>query len=688
MSAKKWYNEILIMVIAAVVLEGTACVQYFTSRAAIKREAMQRAESELRKAELEIDAVTTEMEAATKMLVAIAEQHIDNPDSIALMTRVLLETIDNVSSASIGFIADYFPREGRWYEVCTSREGDGLLYTREIGSAEHDYLQMDWFQDGLKIDSCWWTEPYYDDSGAKAMIVSCTHPIRNHKGEIVAVACIDLSLEYLDAISQYLRIYENSYYSISSNKGLDIISSNDTVAGKKYYIFHEDIDATGWQIEIIIPDEVLFAELRRTGLIITLMMILGLAVLAFILVRSTNTTKRLIVSTEKNERMESELHIARTIQMAMLPKVFPPFTDRPDVNIYGIVDPAKEIGGDLYDFYVRHDKVFFCVGDVSGKGVPASLVMAMTRSLFRSVTSHNEDAAGIVSEMNTSFVEQNTQNMFLTLFVGVLDTKTGKLTYCNAGHCAPVMVTGYGLRVTGLEVIPNLPLGIVADYKFKAQTTKMNKDDVIFLYTDGLTEAENSTHEQYGEKRMMEAIKKISSNRPREIIEAMKASVTEFVAGAEQSDDLTMMAVRYQHPAIVMKSDVQQIPTLAEWVDSLGIPDELNMQVNLALEEAVSNVMLYAYPGGEGQVFVEFNRGVTGDGLQVTGERLVFTITDGGIAFDPTKKAEADITLSAEDREIGGLGIHLVRQIMDEIRYRREENCNVLTMVKTVKSED
>jgi len=365
--------------------------------------------------------------------------------------------------------------------------------------------------------------------------------------------------------------------------------------------------------------------------------------------------------------------------MAMLPKVAPPFTDRRDLNIQGLLNPAKEVGGDLYDFYVRHEKLFFCIGDVSGKGVPAALVMAMTRSLFRSITSHQENAAAIMSEINTSLTEQNTQTMFLTLFLGVLDLKTGILNYCNAGHNAPVYLP-YGHTNAAMEylpVIPNIPLGIEATYEFQDQTTWMTQDDLLFLYTDGLTEAENAVHEQFGEKRMLETLGTITNSRPRGVIDMMQQSVEAFVKDAQQSDDLTMLAIRFQRPAIFMRNDIQQIPTLSEWVDTLDIPAELNMSVNLALEEIVSNVMLYAYPGGSGRLIVEFAKMPSPD-------TLIFTVSDSGIPFNPTEKEEADITLSAEEREIGGLGIHLVRQLMDEIHYIREDDKNVLTLIKHI----
>ena len=680
MPSKKSYAGIWIILVAAVVLEAISCIQYFYSRAGIRAEAEQRAQSELRRAELEINVVMVEMEAAAKMLAAVAEQHIDNPDSIAAATRMLLQTIRNVGSAGIACQADLFPEKGRWYEMCSSRQPDGTIYTRQIGGADHDYFQTEWYHNGLTFNGCKWSEPYMDEYGARTMVVSCTYPIHNGQGEVVAVACVDVSLNYLQRMSEYLQIYKDSYYSIRSGNGLVIVSGEDTVPGRDYQIYNEDIDKTGWKISIIIPEDVIFADLNRIGMIVGLLMVLGLALLIFIVWYIGRSNKRLILSIEKNQRMENELHVARTIQMAMLPKVFPPFSDRPDLNVYGVVNPAKEVGGDLYDFFVRQDKLFFCVGDVSGKGVPAALLMVMTHSMFRSVTAHEENAAAIVSEMNKAIAEQNTENMFLTLFLGVLDCKTGRLDYCNAGHNAPVLRSeGQWKKV---DVVANFPLGIEPDFKYEAQTTQMAYNDLLFLYTDGLTEAENSSHELFREHRMLQSLSSMAYDRPREIIENMQSSVEAFVDGAQQSDDLTMLAIRYQTPAIVMRNDIQQIPTLAEWIDGLGIPDELNMPVNLSLEEAVSNVMLYAYPNKNGQVIVEFAKHVAMDAKSST---LIFTITDSGVPFDPTQQKEANITLSAEERDIGGLGIHLVRQLMDEIHYRREEGKNILTLIKKIK---
>lgn len=666
-----------LLIVAAVALESIACIQYFYNRAAIRNEAVNRAKSELRAAELEINVATAEMEAAAKMLSKMAEYNLANPKAMYSCTRILLETLDHVESAGVAFIPDYYPSEGRWFEVCSSRTNEnGVpgIFTRQIGSADHDYFQAEWFNNGLTIDSCWWCEPYLDDAGAQTMVVSCSFPIRDKQGTVVGVVCIDMSINRLQRVSEYLQVFPDSYYSIRSSTGMDIVAQPDTTPGRKYMVFDEEIDATGWHLSIIIPEDILYADLRKMGLIVTILMLLSLAILMFIMYRSAKNVLNLIEVNGQKERMENELSIAQTIQNAMLPKVFPPFADRLDLNLYGMVEPAKEIGGDLYDFYVRHEKLFFCVGDVSGKGVPASLVMATIRSLFRSTTAQVEDPARIAYNINNALADQNEQNMFVTLFVGVLDLKTGVLDYCNAGHNAPV------LNNQMIDVLPNLPIGIMPEFEFKAQRIQMHYGQTIFLYTDGLTEAENKEHAQFGEKRMLDVLANSATLRPREIVDHMRSSVVNFVNGASQSDDLTMLAIRYQVPAIVMRNDIQQIPTLAEWIDGLNVPVELNMPINLALEEIVTNVMLYAYPGrNDGKVYVEYMSVESAEDRQ-----LVFTVSDSGIPFDPTQKADADISLSAEEREIGGLGIHLVRQLMDEIRYEHVDDKNILTLIKHI----
>ena len=210
---KKSHAGLWILIVAGIVLESISCVQYFTSRISIKHEAELRAKTELRKAELEIEKHTIEMEAAAKMLAMLAQKHIESPDSIYAATRSVVKTIEHTSSIAVAFVPNFYPKH-RFFEACSSRISKDSIYTRQIGSAEHDYTQMEWFQNGFVHDSCWWSEPYLDDSGSQTYVVSCSYPVRNGAGEVVAVVCIDLSLDYLQQVSEYLQVYPNSFYSI------------------------------------------------------------------------------------------------------------------------------------------------------------------------------------------------------------------------------------------------------------------------------------------------------------------------------------------------------------------------------------------------------------------------------------------------------------------------------------------
>ena len=260
----------------------------------------------------------------------------------------------------------------------------------------------------------------------------------------------------------------------------------------------------------------------------------------------TRYIQELQETTAQKASMESELKIAHDIQMSMLPKTFPPYPQRHDIDIYGSLTPAKGVGGDLFDFYIRDEKLFFCIGDVSGKGVPASLYMAVTRSLFRNISAHENEPGAIVDALNESMTESNDTNMFVTAFVGVLDLATGMLSYCNAGHDAPLLV---GHDVGCLSCDPNLPIGVIQDYRFTQQEASIDHGTTIFLFTDGLNEAEDSQHAQFGDLRIMSVAKRLLSegmHQPTPMIEQMTAAVHAFVGDAEQSDDLTMLAIQYK----------------------------------------------------------------------------------------------------------------------------------------------
>ena len=257
-------------------------------------------------------------------------------------------------------------------------------------------------------------------------------------------------------------------------------------------------------------------------------------------------------TTAQNASMESELGVARSIQMSMLPMTWPAFPDRDDLDIYGCVSPAKAVGGDLYDFRLRDGKLFFCIGDVSGKGIPAALVMTVISSMFRTISASVDSPERIMSTINSAISARNENLMFVTLFVGVLDLSSGVLHYTNAGHNAPVVISGGNPRM--LSVDANVPVGIMQDWVYSQQETTLPAGSVFFLYTDGLTEATRSDGELFKEDRVLAQLSdQGGSMSVQEIITAMTEAVSRFVGDAEQSDDLTMLAFRIQRP----KNDYQ-----------------------------------------------------------------------------------------------------------------------------------
>ena len=365
--------------------------------------------------------------------------------------------------------------------------------------------------------------------------------------------------------------------------------------GFSVYMFYEPVDNTNWSMSIAVPGVMIDLFAIILALIMPLLIGLGLLVLyiagRIIIRRAVKPLKTLAASadevakgrfntplpdikhndevkllrdsfekmqisltryvddlkktTASKAAIESELKVAHDIQMSMLPKIFPPYPERHDVEIFGSLTPAKDVGGDLFDFFIRDEQFFFCIGDVSGKGVPASLVMAVTRSLFRNISAHVSEPHLIVRTLNKALTEGNETNMFVTLFLGVLDLKTGHMTYCNAGHDAPLLI-GRGVGV--LPCMPNLPLGVESDWEFVLQETDLDQKTTIFLYTDGLNEAENVSHSQFGDERIQRVAESLladGKNAPQTLVASMSDAVHDFVGEAEQSDDLTMLAIQY-----------------------------------------------------------------------------------------------------------------------------------------------
>ena len=721
-SVKKITQALALIVLAVVMLEATSLLQHYFIRRNIREVATRRAEGQLKTTSLEITDVMNQVETVVKNSVWAFRKVLDYPDTLAFLTSKIVETNDFISGSAITFVENYYPSKGRMFSPYSFQQDD-VVHSSQLGTESYNYLEKEWFTEPLKQNKGCWSEPYFDSGGGKFFMTTYSLPVTDNDGKVVAVLTADVSLDWLTGLVGGIDTYPGAFSILVSRKGQFMVcpvpslvlrntiqdaaenleedkevvhalakamlageSGNMKVKyrGEKVFVFYSPIERAGWSMSIVIPSDDIYGEFHLLRTVILVLQILGILLLLYILFAAASNQKRLRDVTEKKGRIESELRIARNIQMAMLPKTFPTYPESEDVDMAGVIVPAKEVGGDLYDFFTRENKLFFCIGDVSGKGVPASLVMAVTRSLFRSVSSHETSPRRIVKLMNDSMSETNENNMFVTFFVGVLDLRTGHLRYCNAGHNAPVLMSSG--KADMLETIPNLPLGVLRGFSYKEQETSLATNDGLFLYTDGLTEAENINHELFGDKRMLKVVSKHCVEKAENQLKSMVTSVKDHTRDCDASDDLTMLIVRFTNASpfsrserhLVLQNEISQIPKLAAFIDEIAKEAKMDqaraMSLNLAMEEAVSNIILYAYPeGSEGQVEVK---------AVIKEDRLDFTLTDSGVPFDPTLAHMPDLTLDASERPIGGLGIYLVRSIMDSVAYERLDGKNVLSMTK------
>ena len=510
----------------------------------------------------------------------------------------------------------------------------------------------------------------------------------------------------------------------TGKQGMQALKNNN----EKSFVFYAPVPHTNWSLGIMMPTKEVFSDLHRINRMMFLIIGLGLIALFVICLRIISrmtrplkrfaTTAREIAhgdfyvqlpdiaskdemkelrdsfsymqfelnnyianlkqTTSAKEKIESELRIARNIQMSMVPKAFSPFSNHNEIDLFAVLNPAKDVGGDLYDFFIEGDHLYFAIGDVSGHGIPASLFMAVTLTLLRAAATRTESPGDAMNLLNASIAENNTSNMFVTLFIGNFDFKTGLLKYCNAGHNPPVVITSAG-ECKCLDVFPNLPVGAIKQFPYKEQSLTLPPSSALILYTDGVTEAENSEERLYGKERLLNVIKNNRKLAPRKMIETLLSDIGDYVKNNEPSDDITLLAIKYNGACLVIPNKIEELTKVSEFIKQIGeqmnLPHELVINLNLAMEEAVSNVIFYGFENRNGEIEITFS---LKDG------KLVFTIVDDGVEFDLTLKENPDTTLSVEERPVGGLGIFLIKQIMNEIEYRRENGKNILIMSKSI----
>lgn len=383
--------------------------------------------------------------------------------------------------------------------------------------------------------------------------------------------------------------------------------------------------------------------------------------------------------TAEKERIGAELDVAAKIQSSMLPCIFPLFPNRKEFDVYATMNPAKEVGGDFYDcFMLDSDRLAFVVVDVSGKGVPAALFMVIGKTLIKEHTGLHDDLGDVFTEVNNILCASNSEEMFITAFEGVLNLKTGELCYVNAGHETPFICRGNGVYEP-FKVKAGFVLAGMEGIRYESGRLMLEPGDKIFQYSDGVPEATNTGYEQYGMKRLGQVLAENSEKTPARLLPAIKADVDLFVGDAEQFDDITMLCVRFNGTGDQKKADISAVPdmdsikTVAEFTESTlrewGVPVKAANKVLIAVDELYSNIVYYSQAE---------NAGLT---VSKSGETLTLLFEDDGIPYDPTTAKEPDLTASAQERAVGGLGIFMVRKLAAELRYEHTNGKNMLTVI-------
>ena len=500
--------------------------------------------------------------------------------------------------------------------------------------------------------------------------VTALLPVKNSLGETTAIICVQRSMEELAIVSQkYLT------KTLLSTIGLIIIS----VVIMVLYLRKEFVTPT----HKIIAEAKRFSESNsinddfKLGEETKIREIKQMAdSLKNMELDTVHYIDNLTTVTAERERIDTELSLAKRIQANVLPSLFPPFPDRYEFDIFASMTPAKEVGGDFYDFFlIDKSHLGLVMADVSGKGVPAALFMMATKNLIKTCALNGGTPSEILSAINREICKSNHDDMFVTVWFGILDLTTGTVIATNAGHEYPVLKRRNG----AFELIKDkhgFVIGGISTAKYHDYEINLGLGDSLFLYTDGVPEANNKNLELFGTERMLEALNSTVDDSPKAVLAAVNNAIDEFVGDAPAFDDLTMMSIKFNaiqdENSITTHPDMNSVSIVSQFLngkaEQFQLQSKLKNKLQIAVDEIYSNIMRYS----------------TAETATVVCEKqdnsVVLTFIDDGVEYDPTAAQDPDITLSAEDREIGGLGIFMVKNTAESMRYVREDNKNKLTI--------
>ena len=604
--------------------------------------------------------------------------------------KTAMRRLDNITQRmNAAFIYVLQPVDDDWKEVRFLFETVNDNYelspylpghVRESASEEYS-LKYGLIYDGKSEEECVFRSARQTTTGAH---VSSLVPVKNSDGDVVGVLCVQLQ-------EVELRPARNKLLGEIGGAALVMILLVSFVYGwvlRKTVakpIRHIASETVRFSRENELPPVSLTDSVPGNDEIKLLAMHVDKMEYAI-----KNYTENLKTVTSQKDRMQGELNVASGIQQGIIPNTFPPFPERDEFNLYAHMTPAKEVGGDFYDFFfIDDDHLGLVIADVSGKGAPAALFMMASKIMIKNRALMGGSPSEVMADVNRQLCEGNYSNMFVTAWFGILDVTTGVLTTASAGHEYPAICRADG-AFEFFKDKHGFVLGGMSGCKYKEEVLTLQPGDSLFVYTDGVTEATNQTLELFGTDRLLEALNASPHAAPEELLDNMAASIHAFAEGTEQADDITMLALQYNGQVnhlrtLRVDATRENLTEVSAWIEEmlqiLDIPMKEQMQIQLAAEEIYINIANYAYAPGVGPVVIRI-------GYDMDRHAVKMAFVDQGMPYDPLAKEDPDTSLSAQDREIGGLGIFLVKKTMDNVQYVRSNHSNVLTFEKLIDRAD
>ena len=532
-------------IVAILFIAAAMIVQFVISFSLEKEHVREVVEYKMQLAQKDFFYVLLGFHSAAEEMRKYVLEHPGDESGLLEATRSELDRYPHIDNIFVKFApgvyhgkeSNYFPRTYRSH---------GQTITTAHGSDSLDYYVRDWYTGALRCDSNgYWSEPYIGAS-TQTLIASHSIKIEDEQGRLIGVVGNDFSIEWVKDILRDIKPYDEAVCLIHGTKGSLIASSdNSTLENETHYkndklhwrVYSETMYPINMQLMIAVPNHIIWQSIKGRSIITLCVLIIGIVVLVLLFRRIEKNQKVYFQVENEHKLIQNEMQIAKNIQRGILVH---DFIDDDVLSLHATLVPMQSVGGDLYDFYRDGDYVTFIIGDVSGKGMPAAMFMSSTVTLFRATVKHDLSPHVIMEEINSTLSSNNSLMMFVTAFIGRLHLATGELTYCNAGHLPPLLVKNGQCRWLEMKEV-NVILGLDGAYHFTEQSTTLERGEQIIVFTDGVTEAENTQKELLGFDHLLELLQKGQEPIDDQTIYDV---VCRFSAGAEQSDDIAIMNVQ------------------------------------------------------------------------------------------------------------------------------------------------